>query len=244
MLSDIPEEDDDKDHAQAMIDWLADKNPDVWFEVTQHLNWDSSGRVLDWIISQPRCDKANAASVFWGANPLYYLRGDTVKRDSEGFLLLDKVLRNWKAEFYTRAELAWSEDWRAQYSEAVAARRDQDDPLSIPNDLLGPLHGRAPNVPDDMRAENNVDLYDLLYALGTDVGWRPGSAKWHGYRDPIRRRKAERRAERSIQRAGILFIVRDILGFWWRSLRWIAPLSVVIIGGAFVLRWMVKGVLF
>jgi hypothetical protein len=52
-MSVTAEDDDDRDHAQAMIDWLADKDPDVWFEVTPNLNWDSADRVLDWIISQP-----------------------------------------------------------------------------------------------------------------------------------------------------------------------------------------------
>jgi hypothetical protein len=64
------EDADQRDHAQAMIDWLAERDSDVWFEVAPHLNWDSSFRVLDWIISHPRSDKAAAAFVFWAADPL------------------------------------------------------------------------------------------------------------------------------------------------------------------------------
>jgi hypothetical protein len=234
--------DDERDHPQAMIDWLADKSPDVWFEVTQNLNWDNAYRVLDWIISQPQCDKANAASIFWGADPLYHLRPEAAawESSSEGFLLLDKVLRNWKAGFYTRAELAWSEDWRARYRDAVAARPDKRDPLSIPNDLLAPWKGRAPNVPDDLRVENNVVLYDLLEDLGTQAGWRPGSQRWREARDP----KFQRDAKLARDRAAIRYLVADVLRFWWRSLRWLAPLGVAAIVGAFLLRWINKGVLF
>lgn len=236
------EQDEEPDHAQAMIDWLADKDPDIWFAVTPHLNWDSSFRVLDWIISQPQCDKATAAGVFWAADPLYHLRrlaaGETSK--SEGFLLLDKVLRNWRAGFYRRAELAWNEDWRARYRDTVATLRGRRDPLSIPNDLLGPLQGRPPDVPEDMRVENNVVLYDLFYGLGTDMGWRPGSAKWRESGDP----KLRRKAERARQRAAILRAFVDDWAFRWRMARWMAPLAVLVIGGAFVLRWIVKGVLF
>jgi Domain of unknown function (DUF4274) len=241
-MSAIAEDEDERDHAQAMIDWLADKDPDVWFEVTPHLNWDSSDRVLDWIISQPRCDKANAAFVFWAAQPLYYLRriaaGET--SNSEGFVLLDKVLRNWKTSFSTRAELAWPEDRRAAYRDAVAALLGGNDPLAIPDDLLGPFKGRTPNVPDDLRVENNVVLYDLFYGLGTDIGWRPGSPQWREARDP----KLRRRAELARQRAAIWHGVADDMGFWWRSLPWMALLAILLIGGAFVLRWMTKAVLF
>ena len=241
-MSAIAEDDDERDHAQAMIDWLADKDPDLWFEVTPHLNWDSSFRVLDWIISQPRCDKANAAFVFWGADPLYHLRwvaaGETL--NSEGFRLLDKVLRGWKAGFYRRAELAWPEDRRTAYRDAVAALPGRRDPLSIPNDLLGPLKGRAPNVPEALRVENNLALYDLYYRLGTDMGWRPGSPEWRAARNP----KLRRKAELARQRAAILRGAADNLRFRLRVALWMAPLALLAIAGAFVLRWMIKGVLF
>jgi hypothetical protein len=235
------EDDDERDHAQAMIDWLADKDPDVWFVVTRHLNWDNAFRVLDWIISQPRCDKANAASIFWGADPLYHLgRADDANLDSEGFRIFDKVLRNWKAGFYARAELAWDENLRERYHAAVSARPDRADPFVIPSDLLGPLQGRVANVPADLRPENNVVLYDLLYGLGHAAGWRPGSRQWREERDPY----FQRHAELARQRAAILQSAADHLNFLWRSLRWLAPLAVVMIGGAFLLRWINKGLLF
>lgn len=76
----ITEDEDERDHAQAMIDWLADKDPDVWLAITPHLNWDSSFRVLDGIISQPRCDKANAAFVFWPPAPCIIRAASRVAR--------------------------------------------------------------------------------------------------------------------------------------------------------------------
>lgn len=161
----------DHDHAQAMIDWLADKNPDVWFDVTRHLNWDSSSRVLDWIVSQPQCDRANAAAVFWGCDPLYYVKayGSDTAATAGGLALLERVLRNWKIGFYRRAELAWDEDWRERYRRVVAARPGHRDPFAIPKDLLGPIPGRAPEIPAELRANNNAELKQLLWNLGTDV---------------------------------------------------------------------------
>ena len=60
-MSAVHYQDDDRDHACAMIAWLDRQLPDVWHEVATHLSWDSAVPVLDWIVSQPRCDKATAA---------------------------------------------------------------------------------------------------------------------------------------------------------------------------------------
>ncbi len=231
-FQDDDEDDDNRDSPQAMIDWLSDKSPDVWFEVTQHLNWDNSMGVLDWIISQPQCDKANAALVFWGCDPEHYLhnRADANPSVSDGFCLLDKVLRNWKSGFYARGELAWREDHQqARYRNAVAALPGRTDPLAIPGDLLAPISGWVPNVPTHLSVYHNAELRKLLWDLGTSVGFAPGSPE-------------ARRIDRRLQRAIILHFAGDVLGFWWRSLPWMAALAVVLIGGAFVLRYLVKGV--
>ena len=225
------DDDDDRDRPQAMIDWLSDKDPDVWFDVTTSLNWDNSERVLAWIVSQPQCDRANAALVFWGCDPEYYARNSAdAKPSSDGFRLLDMVLRNWKSGFYTRAQLGWSEDHQqARYRKAIASLPRGVDPLAIPGDLLGPIKGRAPNIPKHLSAHHNTELRKLLWDLGTDIGFAPDSPE-------------QRRIDRRLQRAAILHFVGDILGFWGRTLPWMAVLAVVMIGGAFVLRYLVKGV--
>lgn len=227
------EDDDEIDHAQAMIDWLADKDPDVWFEVSHHLNWDSSERVLDWIVSQPQCDKANAALIFWGANPLWYLPriGTPEHRDYGGFTLIEKILKNWKAGFYTSAELAWNEDNQAKYERVLAGIWGKRDPLAIPPELLAPWKGRKPKVPKALRAENNEVLNRLFYNLGTSITMRHEA-------------KQRRQARRAEQRTDILGNAAETLDFYRRATPWLVLFAVVMIGGAFVLRWINKGVLF
>jgi Domain of unknown function (DUF4274) len=227
------DEDDDIDHSQVMIDWLADKDPDVWFEVSHHLNWDNSERVLDWIVSQPRCDKANAAFIFWGANPLWHLPrvGTSEHWDSDGFKLIEKILKNWKAGRYARAELAWTEDNRAKHQQALAGIWGKRDPLAIPPALLAPWKGRKPKVPKELLAENNKVLNRLFLNLGTSITTR----------DEARQRRKARLAE---QRAEILGHAFETLDFYRRAAPWLALFAVVMIGGAFALRWINKGVLF
>jgi hypothetical protein len=227
------DEDDETDHAQAMIDWLGDKDPDGWFEVSHHLNWDSSERVLDWIVSQPQCDKANAAFIFWGANPLWYLPriGTPEHRDYGGFALIEKILKNWKAGFYTRAELAWTEDNRDKYQRVLAGIWGKRDPLAIPPALLAPWTGRKPKVPKALRAENNQVLNRLFYNLGTAITTRHEAKQW-------------RKARLAEQRAAILASAMETVDFYWRVAPWVALVTVVMVGGAFALRWINKGVLF
>ena len=226
--------DDDRDHSQAMIDWLKDKSPDVWFDVAQSLNWDNAMGVLDWIVSQPQCDRANAALVFWGCDPFYYLRtpgSETDHISSEGFALLDKVLRNWKAGFYKRAELASDDDWRQRYRDVVASLPNQHDRFAIPRDLLGPFHGRKPNVPKHLSKYHDPELRKLFWNLGTDIGHDPDS-------------KEARRIELRLRRNAVMAFWGDIFGFWLRCVPWLAAFAVLAIGGAFVLRYLVKGVVF
>jgi len=232
-MDDTADDWDDVDHAQLMIDWLADKDPDVWFEVTQHLNWDSSTRVLDWIVSQPQCDKANAAMIFWRADPLWRLPrvGTAEHKEGDSFHLIEKVLKNWKARFYTRAELAWTEDHREDYQRVLAGIWGKRDPLKIPPELLAPWKGRQPKVPAALRAENNAVLHNLLLDLGT----------WIETRQHAKQRRKRQLAE---QRLAILGNFAERLDFYWRATPWLALTAIVMIGGAFMARWMVKGVLF
>ncbi len=222
-------EEDSRDHPQAMIDWLARQSPDVWHEVASNLNWDNSIRVLDWIVSQPACDRGTAARIFWYANPLYYMRALATGewRDADGLNLVTKILRNWKSGFYQSSALAWREDNRAAY-QAARQSLGGSDPLNLPADLLVPQKGRAPRVPEEAKPENDLQLYELYYALGTDMGRKPGT-DW----------KARELAQ---QRAAILSHVGGTLNFYARCMPWLIAFGVLAIGGAIILRFLHKGV--
>lgn len=221
--------DDDRDHPQAMIDWLARQTPDVWHEVAPNLNWDNAERVLEWIVTQPQCDRATAALVFWSASPLYYMHAMATGewRSDDGLRIVTTILRNWKTGFYARAELAWREDHRADYA-AARASLGGSDPLAIPADLVAPLKGRKPNVPEALLPENNLELYELYYALGTDMGRKPGT-DWKA-------------AELRRQRAAVLANAADTGRFYLKAAPWLLAFGVVMIGGAIILRYLHKGV--
>jgi hypothetical protein len=85
-------------------------------------------------------------------------------------------------------------------------------------------------VPKALRAEDNKVLNRLFYNLGTDITMRHQA-------------KQRRKARLQEQRAEILGNIARRLDFYWRAAPWLALAAVVMIGGAFVLRWVNKGVL-
>lgn len=197
----------ERDHAQNLIDWLSDQTPDVWYAVSQELNWDSAARVLDWIVSQPNCDKANAAWVFWAADPGYYAERLAAGRtpEGEGYHLMQKVLRRWRSGFYQRAEL----EWRAEESAIDRYFALENDRFSIPDALYEPLRGRAPAMP--------LEAHDLVAPLGGWMEPQPRSAS------------AEAQAESEWRDATIFTAIGDVLIAAGNAMAWIG------VGGALVL---------
>jgi hypothetical protein len=225
--------DDNRDYSQEMIAWLRDKSPDVWFHVTEALNWDNAESVIDWIVSQPTCDRANAARIFWGADPLYYVQNYAERGgvNAGGRKLIEKILRNWKTGFYQRAELAWDGDWRKRYRDVLAKLPGEHDPFSIPADLLGPFRGRKPAVPKHLNMYHNAELRKLLWNLGTDIGHAPDS-------------KEARAIETSLQRQEIWANAKASIVWNLKMMAVMIPIGIVAVAGAFFLRWWNKGLLF
>ncbi len=203
-------EDDERDFPAELIRWLADKSPDVWFATTRRLNWDNAIPVLQWIVSQPNCDKANAAMIFWLSEPAYYgerlARGEVPRGD--GWSLVNAILTNWRSGFYQRAELAWPDRHEgadiAHFLGRLEAVPGAREALQVPPGLLGKLPGREPQVATAHDPEENPELWDLLYGLGTWAGNRPMSEAWQAERKAKAQLAAKRRKEIAL---GILFLI-------------------------------------
>ena len=175
----------------SLTTWLKDKDPDVWFVITDYLNWDNSHRVLKWIVKQPKCDKANVAKIFWAADPGFFAReiatGGSVPSWSESWPLVEAILANWRSGFYQRSELAWPDESGSasisHYRRSVAGTAGADRALDIPADIFGPFPGREPRVPPELTPQENAELWDMLKRQGTYVGSRPGSDEWKAERE-------------------------------------------------------------
>ena len=68
-------------------------------------NWDDGEEVLDWIISNPKCDKGTALLIFWRAQPDDYTCYENEKEadyNSGVFLMLKKIIKNFETDFYKK----------------------------------------------------------------------------------------------------------------------------------------------
>jgi len=98
---------------KTLTTWLKQQDPDIWFATTRYLNWDNSFRTLKWIVSQPQCDKANAAKIFWASGPAYRaceIAKGLKMRPTEGNEIVELILSNWSRGLYQRSELAWPDE--------------------------------------------------------------------------------------------------------------------------------------
>jgi hypothetical protein len=176
----------------SLTTWLKDKDPDVWFVITDYLNWDNSHRVLQWVVKQPQCDKANVAKIFWLAEPGFYACEIASGRgvpgwSTENWSLIELILDNWRRGFYERAELEWPDESGSasisHYRRSVAGTAGADRAIDIPADLFGPFPGREPRVPPEFTPQENAELWDMLKRQGTYAGSRPGSDEWKAERE-------------------------------------------------------------
>lgn len=95
-------------------------------------NWDDGEEVLDWIISNPKCDKGTALLIFWRAEPDDYTCFSNEKEadDEKGiFLMLKKIIDNFETGFYKRERICFDpeeEGYDLDY-------KDEDAKWAIPD---------------------------------------------------------------------------------------------------------------
>lgn len=160
----------EKDFSGAMIAWLRGKPQDVWLEMAGILNWDNAGRVFEWMVSQPECDRAVAARLLW-LSSLAKLPDSAAALPGEGRRIGAQILGNWDNGFYRDSKLALSlEDVSGIVSDY---RQRSSSAVKIPSEFLGPFHGRKPRLRRRDDPTSNPQVWDLCANLGSEVGRRP-----------------------------------------------------------------------
>ena len=126
------------DIAGDTLDLVKQMAPDDWHEIALRWNWDDGVAELDWITSQPDCDRATALYALCRGNPGYVAANpNRCGRDTSGFALaLASRLEN---GFYAKAELGLDLSLRARAlfaRELAAARATGVSPWQLPEDML------------------------------------------------------------------------------------------------------------
>ncbi len=206
-----------------MQSWLRKQSPDALYHVAPRLNWDNAIPTLYWIVGRPDCDRATSAAIFWASDPEHEAKrilagevhSDPVSNDSAR--LRRRILARWATDGYREAGFgarpgSGVTNSSNRYRRFVASIGKGTDPLSLPDDLFGPFDGPIPDCPAQFDPQQNVELYDLLWALGTDVGGRPGGAK------RLETRAAEQKFAERIQREHARHAdqrTRDVRNAWY-----------------------------
>jgi Domain of unknown function (DUF4274) len=124
-------------HGDTLLDLIRQMAPDDWHEMVLRWNWEHGAAPLDWITSQPDCDRATAIVALCRGNPGYVATHRGARGGAAGFVLaLASRLEN---GFYMKADLSLDLPLRtrAMFARELAqARATRVSPWQLPDDLL------------------------------------------------------------------------------------------------------------
>jgi hypothetical protein len=188
------DEEDEGDPRADMIAWLRGRGPDDWHFVGSKLNWDSSVKVIEWILDQKNCDKATAAMMFWLSSPDYFLEFPNraamaahpyAQVNLWNFDFTKKLVDRWNSGFYTRSAIAFTPepaDAYERYQKTAAAHSAAGLPWTIGADIGAMRQGEDVTSDRAYRTRYSDELARLLLALGTDI---PHPNRMHGSRGTL-----------------------------------------------------------
>lgn len=93
------------------IAFMKGRSPDLWHRFADGVNWDTSLEGLYWVVSQPECDRATAAMIFWKGVPSGYDYEDDDQRMGDDPHAVEPLLKHIAERFNTtgfqRSEIAY-----------------------------------------------------------------------------------------------------------------------------------------
>ncbi len=141
-----------------IIDWLKRHGPAEWHGYVERHHWDGENTApLEWIVSQPDCDAATALTIFWMAEPDYYLDGEH-DHDPVAQLLL-AIAARWQGEGFPRQRFAF-DDGFPEILERINA-----GPHKLPASSAEPIDG-----------EENFTWFNALPAE-IDIAWHRANGR-------------------------------------------------------------------
>jgi hypothetical protein len=170
---------------RAMIDWLTGRSPDARHAIAQDLNFDFAEDVFEWILTQPDCDLATAASYFWRAGPLERL--EHTDFFTEDNLTIKRLVDRVNAGFYRRSEIfyggqepregeevcSWTVAEAEELREFARTHEASNLPWTLPEALVPPFGHRAVRISDEEDPDKSEELRKLFVGLGTGSGLIP-----------------------------------------------------------------------
>lgn len=173
-------DDYDASNCKLLNSLLSNQPQSVWLGLFQFMNWDSCQYSIYWMITQPKCCKEIAASVFGYSCPanLYYGEYNKGDWESPDKLLPLKIIERWRDKKYHQEDLQFNfEDFKIEISAFIDQKEEYGESypkLDVPEDLINFKQGNKPiTLPKELDPSFNPEIWDLFHSLGTNAGSRP-----------------------------------------------------------------------
>ena len=156
---------------------------DLWLDTVRRTRGEKHQRLLYWMLSQPECDFAVAASAFYRSNPLAHITHPKPLTPRPGATnLFALVLLNWDTGSFRNHQLRIDQndvapDMLVKLQEAYQAHPRGSLPFQIPAALLDPKGGMPMQVPAHLSPDDAPQLWPLFRHLGLAVPIEPPGMK-------------------------------------------------------------------
>ena len=155
---------------ERFISWAKRQSPNVWHAATGNLNWDEAMPIIDWIVSQPACDRATAQRIFFLCNPDWWLQYPDRKAvedwQIEGFDLCSALVQRWNSGFYSNTHIQSDPDVANAWS-IYCSTEDEDRTNGLPwivdRNMGDVLNG---SVVENMKLSSSHEVRALFDDLG------------------------------------------------------------------------------
>lgn len=156
---------------------------DLWLDTMRRTYVGLHDDLVFWMLNQPECDFAVAASAFYRRDPIFHLdRPRALPLTPAHGQTFAQVLLNWDKGFFRNHALQI--DHRDVSPHAIArlkqkyiARPRGSLPFTIPDQLLDPKGGKPAQLPEYRQPDNAPHLWPLYSALGLRVPSTPPGLK-------------------------------------------------------------------
>jgi hypothetical protein len=213
----------EEEAARALvIAWLSNQAADVWMWFAGQADWDSCMPIFDWMIRQPYCDRAVAATLFWSSDPeplaSRLAEGQSKPHLWYGDDLARLIIKRFpEAPVHDAGLRPETLGFNQTYRRFLTSQPGRHDPLAVPAWLFGPFGGRDIDQRTPQAVLNDQQLRQALLRLGTAFEAARPVALWSKRPSHIKAMLANETPDARWQRHlfGLALLVPSVLLLGW-----------------------------
>ncbi len=138
---------------EVLLKLIPNLSPETWHQMVMEWNWDSYSSFLNWLIKNPKTDKATVLMIYWKSAPRY----------NKDFGLVEKIEKQYLNGFYKQSNFLFNpkddvgEDWTVISSDSYDRK--------IPDIMLKKVEGKKIAEPNDFIEGIPPGMHNLFQEL-------------------------------------------------------------------------------